>query len=879
MDALSLKDLRWYRLTAEMVWNKPAALLRGHPLSLFQAVTKAVTSRLYGRVDLQPECVPVFHARGQKHSMKFRNGERFFLDLFFTRQSLEQVQTWRGLLEEYFAIPENARTVEVVNLGAVETRNLDILASECPNARKCGEVCLEFLVPLPFSAEKNRERTFLSKKTFVATFEKRFSRLFDRTITYKSDSDDFAILPYYWNYTEIRHDSHSQPGNVQFINGCIGKLYIKGDYRDFLSFLLLGSELHAGGKLANSQGYYVFHPESAPFFANFFPNKTTACTVIRDVLDRYDQALTSLSKSENYPFKEDEFAETLCRDIHSGSYKPAPATAFLIKKKNGPERLVEQLHYRDLIACQYLLKTVNEFFERFFEPESIGFRKGVSRQKAVEKVNRAIVEGFCYVIESDIDDFFPSLDLLKLKQLLEFYLPEKDIAVRKLFQTIIENGYVLDGAYHERRNGLAQGNPLSPLLVNLYLDSFDEEIKAYDARLVRYADDFVILTRSREDAEKLLNRSESFLEVLGLKLKKEKTAIKSIHEGFQFLGMRFEGFEVAEAREDESKSLKKPLYITEPFLFLSLENEAVNIMKYGKLLESIPLRRISEIMVMEKTVFSTALIGKCVKFNIPMSITLNSGYYITTIKPDSKKYYAVASEHGRKYQELSDTEVLCIAKEFAAGKIAGYRALFSQRYVKEQNIFIKELEHYIQRMQQADGINQLRGLEGICTRKIYPRLNYLINDPLFHIKTRERKSPDRINSLLNFGYYLLFSRLNAIVRSTGLNPYLGFLHSPNDDYESLVCDIEELFRARVDRFIIRLVNLKIITPEDFTESERGFYLSRDAAKKYLAQFEAELDKKPKTKDLTLKEHFYVQVNVIKKWLLENGSLTFYNWQA
>lgn len=876
---LSLSPLHWHRLTAEMTWNKPATLLRGHPLSLFESVVKAVTSRLYGRDDLLPELVPIFHVRGRKHSMRFRNGERFFVDFIFTRQTLEQVQSWRGLLEEYFTLPENARTVEMVSLGAIEPRNLERLTSEFPDAAKGGEACLEFLIPMPFSTDKNHERTYLSKKTFINACEKRISRLFDRTITYRSNRDDFSLLPYYWNYTEIRHDSHSQPGHVQFIKGCIGKLYIKGDYRDFLPFLLLGSELHAGSKLANSQGYYIFHRESVPFFANMFPDKDAIRSIIRDVLERYDQALASLSKKESYPFNEEEFAEKLCSEIASGAYKPSPATAFQIGKKGEAERLVEQLQYRDLVACQYLLKTVGVFFERFFESESIGFRKGISRQKAVDLVNRAIAEGFCFVIESDIEDFFPSVDLAKLKQLLEFYFPSKDALINKIFQNVIENGFVLNGVYHERLNGLAQGNPLSPLLANLYLDSFDEEIKTYDARLVRYADDFVILARNREDAEILLSRSGSFLAVLGLKLKKEKTAIKSVKEGFQFLGMRFQGFEVAATGENESKSLKKPLYITEPYLFLSLENDAVDVMKYGKLLESIPLRRVSEIMVMEKTVFSTALIRKCVEFNIPMSITLNSGYYITTIKPDSKKYYAIVTEHGRRHQALSDTEVLCIAREFAAGKVAGYRTLFSQRYVREQNVFIRELERFTARMREAGDLNQLRGLEGLCARKVFPRLNLLINDPLFHIKTRDRKNPDRINSLLNFGYYLLFSRLNAIVRSAGLNPYLGFLHSPRDDYESLVCDIEELFRARVDRFIIRLVNLKVITPDDFSESERGFYLSREAAKKYLAHFESELDRKPKNGGLTLKEHFYVQVDVFKKWLLANGSLTFYEWRA
>jgi hypothetical protein len=73
---------------------------------------------------------------------------------------------------------------------------------------------------------------------------------------------------------------------------------------------------------------------------------------------------------------------------------------------------------------------------------------------------------------------------------------------------------------------------------------------------------------------------------------------------------------------------------------------------------------------------------------------------------------------------------------------------------------------------------------------------------------------------------LLFSRINATVRTVGLNPYLGFLHSPQDNYESLVCDIEELFRARIDRFIIRLTNLKVVKRDDFVEAERGLYLKK-----------------------------------------------------
>ena len=81
---------------------------------------------------------------------------------------------------------------------------------------------------------------------------------------------------------------------------------------------------------------------------------------------------------------------------------------------------LSRLPFKDLIIQQYLLKTISPIFDRFFEEESIGFRKGVSRQKSIELIQAAIAEGYCYVIESDIEDFFPSVDLDILARLLDF---------------------------------------------------------------------------------------------------------------------------------------------------------------------------------------------------------------------------------------------------------------------------------------------------------------------------------------------------------------------------------------------------------------------------------------------------------------------------
>jgi CRISPR-associated endonuclease Cas1/group II intron reverse transcriptase/maturase len=868
-----LAKLSWLRLSCTLVNIRLVPDMKAHPVSVCQAIVKDVTARLSGG---ETEHI-FFHIRDRKFISSMREGEPLSVDIFFCRHTPADVDLWRTALIDYLVDPVWGRNYDLVELGIPAERCLEDVSRGVGSVAPEGEICLEFLTPLPFHTD--HRRTFITTETFVQAYERRFKRLFGIDVPCKRSAGDFAVLPYYWNYTDIKRPSASQPGTTQFIRGCIGKLYLKGDFREFLPYVILGSELHTGTKLSNAQGYYRLYSSSAPFFADCFPNRKAIVSVIRDVIDRYDHAMESLSAKEKFPFNEEAFAGEIEGRLQEKAYQPSPNVAFAVEKKSGASRLVERLDFRDLIVQQYLLKTIGKYFDRMFEEESIGFRKGLSRKQALEVFQTAVAAGYQYVIESDIDDFFPSVDLNGLERLLNFYIPAKDICLKDALLKAIGSGYILGGTLHERESGLAQGAPLSPILANLYLDAFDEAIHRLNVKMVRYADDFIILTKTREEAENVLSHTEAFLSEIGLKIKKEKTAIRTIREGFTFLGMRFDQTGDDESPEETFQRMKKPLYVTEPYCFLSLNGEAIDIRKDKSVVAAIPLRRISEIMVMEKTAFSTALIRKCVEGNIPFTIALNSGYYITTIKPDSKKYYDINAQHAKRYYTLSDTEILCIAKEFAAGKLKNYIALFRQRYTKDLNRFIGEMERNIQHIYEACDIHQIRGYEGATAKKIFQQLNAYIEDDAFKIRKRDREKPDPINSLLNFGYYLLFSRINATVRAMGLNPYLGFLHSPEDNYESLVCDIEELFRSRIDRFLIRLINLKIITKNDFKATDQGFYLLADARRTFLNQFEGEMERKNAKNVLSLKESLYVQCYVLKSFLLEGKSLSFYEWQV
>jgi len=874
-------ELSWYKMGIDFVIQPRSHGVKfGYLIPTVQAIIHGISASSWPSYTEGNEGCPLFHIRDINIHSKVRSGTLVSVEVFFTKQNLKSVESWKTAAHSYFDVGHNIKNLDLVDLGSIKKRNFQSCLSDLGDIPEEGEICLEFLVPYYFKPEKGKPRVFLGKERFISGYLKRLSRLFSINFRYSSRSDNFNILPCYWHYdNSIRHDSKSQHGNEQLINGCVGPLYIKGKFQDFLPYVVLGGELHVGAKLSNAQGYYKIHRKSLPYFKNqkHFPDKRELQSVVRDGIENYDQALGELSE-ELYPFNESNYAENLCKEISKMTYTPSPNKAFYIRKKEGRHRIVERLEFPDLIVSLYLKRLLTDIFDNLFEDESLGYRKGISRGKAAKLINKTISEGYEFLLESDIEDFFSSIDINKLIELLELYIPFSDDLINVTIRKIIDNGYILEGLFHPRKKGLAQGNPLSPLFTNLYLDSFDEAIKRLDVRLIRYADDFVIFVKSREKGEAILSEIKKVLSGLGLKVKKEKTMIRSINEGFQFLGMVFDGKHGLIEIDSELKLYKKPLYITEPFVYLSLNGDAVEIKKNQKIIETIPLRRISEIMVMERTVFSSALLRKCIDFSIPFTITLNTGYFITTIKPDSSDFYSTSSKHTHRYNSLSETETLSIAKGFAANKITNYMPLFRQRYQKGYNEILKELMKLASKAELAATIQELRGIEGAAAKKVFDWMNLLIENPQFQIKKRQRRNPDRINSLLNFGYYLLFSRINATVRGLGLNPYLGFLHSSKNKYESLVSDIVDVFRSRIDRLIIRLVNLKIIKPEDFIETDRGFFLNKDAVKKFLSQFEKDMQKRPNKTTLSLKEHIYFQVFSLRSWVKEETSLSYYTWE-
>ncbi len=230
--------------------------------------------------------------------------------------------------------------------------------------------------------------------------------------------------------------------------------------------------------------------------------------------------------------------DRLRRDLLDGSYRPQPVIRFGIPKPSGKLRPVTVWALRDRVAQRAVHDYLAPQLDPLFLECSFGFRPGRSIEDAVRAVAEARDSNRRWVLDADITDCFGSIPPGLLMTQVRAAVPS--VIVVKLVQTWLDTPVF---KRPRERAGVSQGGVISPLLANLYLHRFDQMALAAlpETRLVRFADDFVILCRRRQEALWALSVARRSLANLRLALNADKTRVVHFDDGFTFLGVTFKG--------------------------------------------------------------------------------------------------------------------------------------------------------------------------------------------------------------------------------------------------------------------------------------------------------------------------------------------------
>lgn len=289
--------------------------------------------------------------------------------------------------------------------------------------------------------------------------------------------------------------------------------------------------------------------------------------------------------------------------------------------------------------------------------------------------------------------------------------------------------------------------------------------------------------------------------------------------------------------------LQNTLYVTSPESYLALDGENIVILREEKEVVRLPLHNLEGVVAFGYTGASPALMGACAEKGIALSFLTPSGYFLARVTGGQQGNILLRKTQYR----ISDREEesVQIARLMIAAKLYNCHSVL-ERATRDYELRLDTetlhgtAQYLLKKAQEAQNVTQLdslRGLEGEAAQQYFAVFDQLIlqQKETFCFTGRTRRPPlDNINALLSFVYTLLAHELAAALESVGLDPYAGFLHRDRPGRVSLALDLMEELRAPMgDRFVLSLINKRMVTGKGFRRRENGAVMIDDETKKII----------------------------------------------
>ena len=291
------------------------------------------------------------------------------------------------------------------------------------------------------------------------------------------------------------------------------------------------------------------------------------------------------------------------------------------------------------------------------------------------------------------------------------------------------------------------------------------------------------------------------------------------------------------------KRLLNTLYVTSGNKYLSLDGENIVVLEEQKEIGRVPLHNLQSIVTFGYNGASPALMGACADRNISLCYLTPQGKFLARVTGKTRGNVILRD---RQYTSSKDEKrSLEISKNCISGKVYNARWVL-ERAIRDHAMQIDkervkvaslQLKTFLQYIQNAESKEQLRGYEGEAASIYFSVFDELIlqqkKDFSFHGRSK-RPPMDNVNAMLSFVYTLLTNQITSALESVGLDPCVGYLHTERPGRASLASDLIEEFRAvYADRFVLSLINKKIVNKKNFTKKENGAVLMDDDSRKKL----------------------------------------------
>lgn len=534
-------------------------------------------------------------------------------------------------------------------------------------------------------------------------------------------------------------------------------------------------------------------------------------------------------------------------ELLGGTYRSGPFRKVSVPKKKPGYRILTIPSVRDRVVHTSIANALTPIFEPHFEDSSFAYRPDRGVVHAVQRIETWRKRGYATVVEADIISYFDHVDQEILQDKIKVLvgsLPGAAAVLGLIAGLLKDQGQALGTP----GQGLVQGSPLSPLLANLYLDALDEEIDGDGVKIVRFADDFVILCKSEKKAEKALAHCVQVLAAHNLRLHEDATRIVNFDKGFDFIGYLFlRSLALKQKSEDIPTPRGKPvksqvtdegvieledkgsrfdpgrrvLYVLDPSHQLTTRNRSFSVLREdGSELIAIPHQRVGRIEVGPGPDFSRRVVD--LAFDSAIELSVLDGWGQT-------KGIAAANDGRRATLQLAQAKGVldeafraAIAQRLVEARLRNQRTqlmrLNRAHAVEAVDRTRDEMKRALCKLESRRGVDELRGIEGAATAAYWPALGLLLQEDRPAVFRRSRPAQDPVNAAINYMTAILERDTRAAIHSAGLHPGFAFLHGSRDRHDGLVYDLMEPFRAPLtEGLVIYLFNARRLRGDMFSE--------------------------------------------------------------